>query len=564
MSKSHARAEFSLWLEIRDPATDLLKLRFNDVVSFSATHALNSIPLASVTVASGKNVRTSKNATIHDALSLLKIRDKVRVLLRVSSDDPDMEKMSQASAALAATSARPGIIIFDGYYMGNGYQRSYGSASYTLQLAHWLSDLNYSSMLNGNWHPVVPHDLAQAANSDALLMTGNSNYAHIKPVVDLERSVLTKSNMSADLWDKALKPVFEEITRLSHPKEQAAQRIAAADEDKNGNNAAARAALARMPGDAPIPSKLPLLLDDSINGVVLTASANEALSRLVGSNWAYSSFWSKLVGEFAPEFLFAVSPGATFANVVPFFGGLRTPWRTIKGNDYGFANLNASAQNIIESLEIRYPQGNNSGLWSNPPSYYYPWGRFPANNNAFRGQIMIKEPPMWLNGVVSGATDSPYTTGISGGPPADAASAGAGGAPAAGGAGVSPATAERQIKEASLLDRYSEHWYKSEVLGQRYGELSGKLRFDIAPGSIVKIEAPDTAIGEENAIMFAAVVSVSYVIDAEKPAAGTSFTLSSLRTESENDDPDSILTSSVPPLYPSGVWTGGPLVKEAI
>jgi hypothetical protein len=419
-------------------------------------------------------------------------------------------------------------------------------------------------MLNGNWHPGVPHDLAQAANSDALLMNGNSNYANIMPVVDFERTVLTPTNMSKDIWGSVLKPIFEQITQLSHPKEQAAQRIPPEEEDKNGNNAAARKALERMPGDAPIPSKLPMLLSDGINGVTLTASANAAISRLVGSNWAYSSFWSKLIGEFGPEFLFAVSPGATFANVVPFFGGLRTPWRTIKGSDYGFANFNVSAQNIIESIEIRYPQQNESGVWTRQqPSYYWPWGRFPANNKMFRGQIMIKEPPLWLNGTVTGGPAAPVTTVVGGAAPGDMAAVGPVDPPAAG-AGAAPGTVERQIKDANLLDLYAEHWYKSEVLGQRYGEMSGKLRFDIAPGSIVKIEAPESAIGEENAIMYGAVIGVSYVIDAEKPAAGTSFTLASLRTEYENDDPESILTSSVPPMYPEGVWTGGPLVKEAI
>jgi hypothetical protein len=561
VAKHHARAEFKLWLHIIDPKTNVLKIAFDDVVSISATFALNAVPAATVAVATGKNMQ-NKPATIHEEIKQLKPRDKAVVLLKVVSDDPDLKKLADASAAER-------VVIFEGYYMGLGYQRSYNSANYTLQLVHWLDDLNCSSMLNGNWHPGVPRDLAQAANNDVLMMRGGSNYAQIKPVVDVEHKVLNAYNISHDLWGLALKPIFEEITTLSHPKEQDASRQAADEEDKNGNNAAAKAALSRIPGDAPKPAKLPMYLG-ALEADLVNNAANEGISSIAGSNWAYSSFWSKMIGEFGPEFLFAISPGVTFANVIPFFSGLRDEWKIIKGSDYGYANFNVSVQHLIESIEIRYPQPSTSNIWTSGEgaasiSYYYPWGRYPATNDVFRGQIVIKDPPVWLSNAVPNGLYSPGTTGIGGdsqpgdtaATPGDAPAAPSGGAPA-------PAAAERQFKDANILDRYAEHWYKSEVLAQRYGELSGKLRFDIAPGSIVQVEAPDTSIGDENVKMYAAVVSASYVIDAEKPAAGTSFTLISLRTETENNDADLKLTSKEPPLYPEGTWSGGPLVKEAI
>jgi hypothetical protein len=95
------------------------------------------------------------------------------------------------------------------------------------------------------------------------------------------------------------------------------------------------------------------------------------------------------------------------------------------------------------------------------------------------------------------------------------------------------------------------------VLSQRYGEMSGKLRFDIAPGSIIKIKEPDLRTASE-VTTYAAVTHVSFVINAEQHTAGTSFTLLNLRSELENND--ELYTSEKPPLYPDGKWVGGPLV----
>jgi len=113
------------------------------------------------------------------------------------------------------------------------------------------------------------------------------------------------------------------------------------------------------------------------------------------------------------------------------------------------------------------------------------------------------------------------------------------------------------------------HWYKSSILGQRYGELSGKLRFDIAPGSIVKVEPPVTAIEGEKTAMYGAVVQVSFVINSEQHTAGTSFAFSHLRTEKENDIGNAHskrhFVGTVAPLYkkeePGSPWPGGPLAE---
>lgn len=550
MAENFVRSEFELQAEFTDAKSGAQKALFKDVVSFSATFALNSIPVGSLVVAAGYNVYDESEATIHKALQVLKPRDKVKVTLTIRSNDGETALMPDGRG-----------VIFDGYYMGTGYQRSPNSVSYTLQLVHWLDDLNCSSMINGNWHPGVPHDLAQAANNDVALMRGGSNAMGVTtnavPIVDSTNSIIVLKNMEEDLWGSVLKPMFKEIAAFSHPNEQKYAR----DNDPltNGNNAAALLALERMPGTAPRPAKLPMFMG-GVNARAIEDGVNKGISAIAKDGMAYSSFWSKLIGEYAASFLFAVSPCPEFANVIPFFGGLRGFWKEIDGREYGYANFSSNVAHLIESIEIRYSQKQTSNwaLGGRAPgiSYYRPWGRFPLNNPDLRGQIVIKDPPGWLANAIPQSMMAPLTTGL-GRRLGDTASPGKGPPNTPNGV-LQPADTEKNIEQSNIVNKVCEHWYKTEVLSQRYGELSGKLRFDIAPGSIVKIKQPDLSAQSE-VVQYAAVTHVSFLINAEQHTAGTSFTLLNLRTEIENNN--DLFTSPEPPLYPTGTWTGGPLVR---
>ena len=549
MPDPYVRTEFQLTAKIGD-------ITFDDVVAFSATFGLNSIPTASLVVATGVNVQTGKLATIHDAVNNFKPREKATVTLTITTTDGFLKKMPQGK-----------YVVFEGYYAGMGYQRSSANANYTLHLIHWLDDLNCSSMLNGNWAVGVPHDLATAASMHAGTMgvgpaaAAAGGYANPVPIVDRQGDIITKANMEADLWDKVLKPVFQAVAKFPHPRLRADEGTND-DPEQNGNNAAAILALEKIPGEAPQPAKLKLDLC-GLNEQLIAYSANMGISRMATESMGYTSFWGKLVGDFGASFLFAVSPGTTFANVIPFFPGLRSPWRTITGDEYNAASFNASVAAMVESVDIFYSQQAGSGYSTGgntpqPLSYYHPWGRFPQDNKEFRGQILIKEPPAWLSNPVPHAVYASGSTSVTGKQAGDGSSPGKGDETPPGGV-PRPTEAEKDFttkcEQGNILDRFAKHWYQSEVLSQRYGELSGKLRFDIAPGSVVRIMTPNSSLGDELP-MIGTVTQVSVIINAEQHVAGTSFALSNLRTQRENTDEN--LTSRRAPLY-TEVWSGGHL-----
>jgi hypothetical protein len=102
----------------------------------------------------------------------------------------------------------------------------------------------------------------------------------------------------------------------------------------------------------------------------------------------------------------------------------------------------------------------------------------------------------------------------------------------------------------NVIEDFAKHWYLTEVLQQRVGELSGPVRFDIAPGSIVKIATP---IGDKIGTaaldyVVASVISVSFVINSERATAGTSFTVAHTKTPEEANSTSNYSTGK-PPLY---------------
>lgn len=511
---------------------------FTDIVAISATFGLNSIPTASLTVAVGRDTRTDKKATIHTLRKKIKARDPVKVWLKLT--DPIGQKDK--------TESGPEFVIFDGMVAGIGYQRSHNSANYVLQLVHWLDDLNNSSMINGKWFQNAPYVLATNAAFKALQLTEGDSWGPI-PGFDSNNAIVSAENIQTDFWGKVLKPMFQTIGGWATLS--AAGRI----------NNAAEAALDRIIEG---PENERLRLDISgLPPVHIQRAIRNALVKDAQSSFAFTSFWGKLVGEYAPQFFFAVSPGIEEARVIPFFGGLQysdaTP-HVISGDDYSYANFNASIQQLIDSVCLFWPQSlvpeTTSGgtLPGSVNLYLQPVGEYPKDATR-PGLKLFKELPTWLAQLT--AQDAWAATNTAQ-PQGDTSS------------GLVPATntPENYRPVQALLsaansagDRFAEHFYKTEFLSQRYGELSGKLRFDIAPGSIVKIELPQSEIDSDGA-MIGAVTQVSYAINAERALAGTSFALSYLRTETEDKD-TTLVSQTYAPLYVKNTkFAGGPLRKK--
>jgi hypothetical protein len=515
----------------------------NDIVAISASFPLNTIPTASLTVAVGHDARSGRKtkAKIHAAKKNLKPREKVEVWLTITPTAGRTEKMENGR-----------IKIFEGYLVSIGYQRSHNSANYVINVVHWLDDLNNSSALNGKWFPNAPFLMAQNAAFEAL-QTSDGNVWSPVPIIDANEQIITESNISQNLWGSVIKPIFKTMAQWNT--------------STNSPNNAADKALDRMPDEAPSingPAKLSL----DISGVGLNAemSIRQALTKDAIESFAYTTFWSTLVGDYAAQFFFAVSPCIDKAYVIPFFGGLKfngSDKLTIHADDYSYANFNSTMHQLIESVTVFWPAQMDpmlhlGGDMQSSDKFSTPSGQWPdvnvAQQNNKQGLKLFKDLPTWL------ANTSPWpimcgpTTGEGGKRPGDCL------APQTGESTLPPKwkkpaeLAEDMGGGNKICERFAKHFYHTEFLSQRYGELSGKLRFDIAPGSIVKIKLPDTELDDQGDLI-AAVTKVSYAINSERALAGTSFDLSYIRTEDE-DNLINKITQDTAPLYSGQKWSG--------
>lgn len=536
-----------------------------EIVSASATFALNTIPTASLVMATGFNPLTEKYARIHELKNKLTPRDKVTVYAKIDVGDNDVA--TTIINVFLNEKIKPGIYkIFEGYLVGIGYQRAQNQANYVLNLVHWLDDLNNSSALNADWLPGAPADLARSA----LIMAAGVNSAmSIVPTVPMTE--ITVANVSADLWRNAVTPICTKLASFSSMTKQPAVNTPPPPELKND---AALNALSRMPGDNVTGGAnfyVPLSFDfgaDLSANAHLNAGLKTYFQTVFGDHTEQNSFWAKIVSQICAEFMFAISPAVDWALPIPYCGGLRAPvdaMAKIAASEYNYADFNTNMSQLLEAVLIAYPIGSGTGLAQEKNSatptskidrvnYYKNFGLWPDLTDPRmspvmrkRGLKLFKTPPGWIAGISANSlaafsstqTSTPY-------PSATGSTTRPSGV-------ISPAAAYESAK--NLMTEFARHWYLSDVLQQRVGELSGILRFDIAPGSLVKIETPviDRQItqaagaGADSDYLTATVMSVSYVINSERATAGTSFTFANVRTPAEGRS--DLFATDKPPLY---------------
>jgi hypothetical protein len=553
MADKYVSAKFKVWATVYEDDGSLVA-EISDIVSASASFALNTIPTASLILATGYNPITGKAASIHDLKSKLKPRQKVEVRLKITTGGGDSTKVQEGT-----------FKIFDGFLAGIGYQRSINQANYVINLVHWLDDLNNSSAINGNWFPGAPMDYAQAAVQEREAQTPTTG-----PTPGFAGSFFSIANISTDLWQQAIKPLFEKIAGFASTVQQPG--VAPAGGKELEINTAAKKALARMPGTGAAYYKpLQFYVSAAGSNTGMTISLSEYFTKTISDSYAQNSFWSKLITEYAAQFLFAVSPAVDWALPIPFCAGLR--WKdggkTITAAEYSYGNFNANMSQILESVVICYPLDSKVGsvrvdLPANAPKplgYYRAFATYPTSTTpeTTRGLKLFKAPPAWFANLGAAAVSASQAVVGS-----RTAAAPAAGTKAGTGPDVPAPAGEAYDLNKSTLDAFAQHWFVSEVLQQRYGELSGPLRFDIAPGSIVKIVLPKRDENREKAaenpeeFVIASVMSASYVINAERSTAGTSFAIAHTKTETESTS--TVYSVEKPPLYVKGdPWHDGPL-----
>lgn len=542
-----------------------------DVIQFTSDFELNSIPKGNIQLALGRRADdVTIAASIHKIIQYMKLQLPITVYLQGQnlSDDGTVEPWPTTLAG----DPKP-FIVFDGLTTGSTYVRTMQGASFGLSMTHWLENLNFSSMSTQLFQPLNPKqysffaaipDIASGGTSIVSTTAAHEHFNSTVVVNDLWGYKSPVPFVPGTATSGGLKQWFTELSNLDVITSLEINTIAGIP--TAGANNAALAALNKI---EPIPNINPAggpFGNNYLDGVPLALNVAalfspqlaEQIAEMIGTETPFTlasyTMWDKLVGVFGPNFMFSLVPQVEKALVVPFIPGLRTTYATIAATDYDYIQLNAAMPRILRGVALsggsRFMAGGDlSG--NTDPVYNTVGGWYQGQPE---GTILLKDLPQWLANVSSAYLDVYGTTGI-GSPIATSVF------PASGPPAVVPRNLFELFTAAKTLwDDYAHALYMMEILRGRYGTVSGKLRFDIAPGSNIIIEGSDDpfvdgALGET---VFGNVLRVSTAINAETQRAGTAFHVAYIRDTYENSTDNTSIDSH--PFW-TNAWTGAPLAN---
>jgi hypothetical protein len=521
-----------------------------EVAQFSSNWAVNEIPTAVCLLAIGRKAQDGAKelATIHTEGRQAQMT-KAKVIFQPRKEYDLKEEWTGPKT------------IFDGFFVGFSYRKISDKVYATASLIHWLAAMTFSSCLTATGHVANPTELNAAAVLN--LAGGTSLGGNISSIVmaDIADNLV---GAGSDLW-KAISAVFCRLAQEEQLPVNSTDACLGSGQAKA--NTEALSALSRIEGSLCYKGeskyhKALAIQSGSLAGVIESAIAM-AIGNETIESYSTFSFWDKLVGQFCPTYGMAVLPRHDTALVVADTPGYnKGHWRTLKPTEYDFFDMSAELVRPLQGVSVvaGWDSQTMGGVEEDLPGPAIRIGGCYVEDSvqAGDGVRMYIRAPSWLlslrnlteyGGSSSGTrTNAPTPTSTT--PDATAP------APKL----QTPA----QIASASdnMYDKYAKSVYVKEMLRGRVGTVSGKLRFDVAPGSVVRIEStPEKFIGGEDQlaiVVFGSVQRVTITINAEASLAGTSLSLAYVRSEEENKRPRTSVDEH--PLFGQAVVVGAPLV----
>lgn len=542
-----------------------------DISQVVITYRINEIPTCQMQVAIGREMITLTPATIHSVINNMKTMMPVRIFAQIIE--------FASSYGLPVDQWPSGwFMIFEGRTTGAGFDKTQdGSAQFTINITHWLADLNFSSALSRSTHFLTPNQLS---NSVAFMMgAGNQRPDFIAN--QAAKDFFGPDTVGRDFWADTPNNeggLHQWLLTLTEQDMLFLPDLPELAEEERGTNFEARNALNRFEPAAYCNNNDD---DDDNNnncsykyGVPLNLDAVQALgideaiqnigediSLLTFDSVASVTIWDKLVGSFGVDYQFAVIPLTNTALVVPFTPGLRSYYTTIYAEEYKTISLQGELPRPLRGVGVFTQMGSFTGVLNNinPGEVVNDdtIGGYYENEEYKGGLILFKSMAKWLNNVFASnrAIFAAAPDDIKG----DMADPGEGEDPELKG----PVEIQEDIKP--LWDEYARAIYLQEVLRGRQGTITGKIRFDIAPGSSVRIITSEEKFVSKTlglaglTELFGMVVGLTTVLNAEAATGYTSMNIAHIRSSEENQS-DATSTDRHP-LWGT-IWKGAPLIEH--
>lgn len=530
------------------------------VTQYSANFALNEIPAAQCYLAVGRRVNglSFVPATV-DLGKLLTATQMTKAKVHFSPKgeySPDGTEWPNKGADR---------IIFDGYLAGIATRKVTDKFIVVVNLIHWLIDLDCSSTLTKHGHAANPTQLNVAAVHGKI---GSAGAGMGDTIGRLAGADLVKSTVMTDVW-ASIKLLY---CRLASLDTQPPGSGSCGGDGEFSSNDRASLALARIEGPAgaggpleggadtkqtesdkdcsiPYSDGVPLALDiQKDGGAGIFDATQEAVAKAISEEsvdaYSAATFWQKLVSGFCPAFGMAVVPMVQRAIVIADLPGYRGGvWREIV-DEYDSLDFSAALERPLRGVGVvgKYATMTMFGVEEDGEGAPPIGGCWVADSVApGDGAILFVSPPPWLSAALLSGSATGETTGTEKDEPGRAAGADA--------VGPKPVSATKETLATgynALYTRYAHLFFVNNMLRGRTGSISGKLRFDIAPGSMLRIKArPEPFVAELSggvdtlsATMIGCVSRVTVAISAEGPSAVTAFELTHMRVEDPENKND--------------------------
>lgn len=517
---ARARAEFD------DPAIE------TPVLSFALTFALDSIPSAKIRIPLGRDPVTGKVSAALGTVTRIVPRTRGRIYASAQSLD--------------GRSAPPGkdvgfpesdTLVFDGFVAAVQVVRGVNTASLEITLFGVQGGLAGSTMLVNS---VTLGELS-SSNSNIVIKAGGG------AAVAWDIFAMLMSNpLESDLWFNGIFPVMDRAVKATSVWTELM------------DNGAALEALNRINKGGSLTSVPLSLTGHNAPSGLLRATVARTLGNRFYNTWAsntgHGDMWnvlSELTNLFMFHYVPAVNDDAVLP-ITPCLGG--EPYRTIDPDEYSQSMAEPSysmtdyayrATVGLYATTFRTPQ------WDVTSSVATKLGVATVAHKlqGMQGMVELVQAPEWL--IPSGAPAN-YTVGIGGAVP-DASN---------------PDTAAEHLAYGDSVNKFLESTLGNSVAAAELYEklfvhrgslvISGRLRMDISPGSLIKINTPGERFSGKKDVFYGMVSAVTAYMsagDGQGGSAGTSLTVVSVRSEREHEN----LTTPYHPIY-TQTWVGGRLL----
>jgi len=532
------------------------------VVHYVSSWTCNEIPTAICGVAVGVNLANGGISPVHFDETKFQLNDGAEAVVVFA---PGGE-------------SSPGVlwpigqqVVFRGRVAGVAAKTVNGQSMLTVHLVHWLSELSESSALTAAGH--VGNSAFLTAR--AVQFTGS-------PAIKTG-SLLSSTYRGLDLQKKAETDVFDAIYALyAHLASQstmqfvppgACQVATATSTDAAGRaipfvNDLAVDAIERLKAgrDGAYGKAL------AIGGSAATRTARswpyqvyKTIANMIGSEsvvaFANVSLWDKLITGYCPELSLTVVPRVEDALIVPLLPvyDTDTPWKTLRPEHYDAVDMSGSVERALRGVGLTTAAANSAIAGTTNFEGKHIGGCYysPA---VTRGTFLIIPAPRWLSQLQVGEQDP---AGANSSAVADLRNLRTRRASPSVGAAATGATVAPPDPTGvnGAFSSYAKAFYWQHAYRGRSGVVSGPLRFDISPGSTVRVDLPDhSAIngisGVSQSPVLGYVQRVTISIDCNAPSASTVLQMSHVRPVA----PSGSLGSTEHPLYPDATFTGAPLL----